>query len=171
MAFSRLIDAIESGTGKFDNTKKYYINNTSEEDIIVTWGAKQPEAKGAGSYLIKAGEMGGPYEQFLAYHIVKELVSREMQRDGKSKFFGSAEMRAPYEDKYLQEAGPDAEDALTASIREQERAKLLAELDTQPISAEGYTSSETRRQLIEEKEQKKRGRPKKAVEFEGANKD
>lgn len=170
MAFSKLIEDIENGTGKYDLNKSYYINNTTEEDIEVVWGAKEPEARGAGAYLIKAGEMGGPYPQFLAYHIVKALVSREMQRDGKARFFGTAEMRAPYEDKYLKEAGPDAEDALTASIREQERAKLIEEMRSQPIvDSSGITSSETRRQIFEE-QKRKPGRPRKnTTEFEGAN--
>lgn len=162
MAFSRLIDRIEEGSGKFDNDKKYFINNASQEDIIVKWGDKEPEARGAGTYLIKAGEMGGPYPQFLAYHIVKALVSREMQRDGKAKFFGSAEMRAPYEDKYLKEADAGVEDTLTAQIRAQEREKLLAEFKSEPIASEGITSSETRRKAHKKTEE--------VEEFKGANK-
>lgn len=152
MAFSRLIDVIETGTGKFDLNKTYFINNTTNEDIEVKWGAKEPEARGSGTYLIKAGEMGGPYPQFLAYHIVKALVSREMQKDGKSKFFGSAEMRAPYEDKYLKEVAEGTEDPYTAKIREQEREKLMAEMKTEPIvDSVGVTSSETRRKALKKK--------------------
>lgn len=163
MAFSRLISKIEEGTGKFDLEKSYFINNSTDEDIIVTWALKEPEARGSGTYVIKAGDKGGPYPQFLAYHIVKALVSREMQKDGKSKFFGSAEMRAPYEDKYLMEIEvTDGEDPLTASIRAQEREKLLEEMKTQPISAEGYTSSETRR--------KAHGKKSPEEEYAGANK-
>lgn len=164
MAFSRLIDKIEEGSGKFDLDKSYFINNTTDEDIEVKWGAMEPEARGAGTYIIKSGEKGGPYPQFLAYHIVKALVSREMMKDGKSKFFGSAEMRAPYEDKYLMEIeAVDGEDPLTSSIRAQERAKLLEELKTQPISAEGYTSSETRRKALKKKSPDE--------EFAGANRE
>lgn len=163
MAFSNLIEQIENGTGKFNNDKQYLINNSTNEDIIVTWGAKEPEARGAGTYTIKAGEIGGPYPQFLAYHIVKELVSREMQKDGKSKFFGSATMRAPYEDKYLKEIEEGAEDPRLAAIREQERAKLLEEMKSQPISEEGATSSETRRKALGKKGASDN-------EFEGANK-
>lgn len=162
MAFSRLIDAIELGTGKFDNDKSYFINNSSNEDIIVTWALKEPEARGHGTYEIRAGEKGGPYPQFLAYHIVKALVSREMQKDGKSKFFGSAEMRAPYEDKYLIEIEKGGgEDPYTASIREQERSKLLAEM-----RKEGTVQN-----TVDDKP--KRGRPKKeeTQEFEGANRE
>jgi len=171
MAFSNLIEAIEKGTGKFDLTKTYFISNSSPEDIVVSWGLREPEARGSGTYTIKAGEKGGPYPQFLAYHIVKALVSREMQREGKGKFFGSAEMRAPYEQKYLIEIAPgqEGENELIRQIREEERAKVLAELKTQPISSEGYTSSETRRQILED-EKPRRGRPRKeGSEFEGAN--
>lgn len=170
MAFSNLIEAIEKGTGKFDLSKTYFIDNSSGEDLVVSWGLKEPEARGSGTYTIRSGEKGGPYPQFLAYHIVKALVSREMQKDGKGKFFGSAEMRAPYEKKYLIEiaAGDEGENPLIKAIREEERAKLLAEMKTQPIAGEGYTSSESRREIIEE--EKKRGRPKKDTkEFEGAN--
>lgn len=172
MAFSNLIEQIEQGTGKFDLDKQYFINNASDQDIEVKWAAKEPTARGHGTYLIKAGEKGGPYPQFLAYHIVKALVSREMQREGKAKFFGSAEMRAPYENKFLQEIEGNVEDAVTASIREQERAKLLVEMGQSPIAAEGVTSSETRRQAIEqEKEASAKKGKKSGKEFAGANQD
>ncbi len=115
------------------------------------WGKNEPEARGSGKYLIKAGEMGGPYPQFLAYHIVKALVNREMQRDGKSRFFGSAEFRMPYEQKFLKEAEPGTEDAVTAKIRAEERARLMQELNSNPIAADGYTSSETRRKALKKK--------------------
>lgn len=151
MAFSNLIEQIEKGTGKFDLNRQYLINNTTEEDIEVKWGSKEPEARGAGTYLIKAGEMGGPYPQFLAYHIVKALVSREMIKEGKAKFFGSAEMRAPYEEKFLKEINESMEDPFTAKIREQEREKILAEMKPEPKSKK----EEVR---LEEKE-----------EFKGAN--
>lgn len=151
MAFSNLIEQIEQGTGKFDLDKQYFINNATDQDIEVKWAAKEPTARGHGTYLIKAGEKGGPYPQFLAYHIIKALVSREMQREGKARFFGSAEMRAPYEQKFLQEIHGNVEDALTASIREQERAKLLREMQINPIvDGVGVTSSETRRLAHEE---------------------
>lgn len=165
MALSRLIEAIELGSGKFDLNKTYFINNSSNEDIEVKWGAMEPEARGSGTYLIKAGEMGGPYPQFLAYHIVKALVSREMQRDGKAKFFGSAEMRAPYEDKYLKEVAEGTEDPFTSKIREQEREKILSEMKNEPIvDSIGTTSSETRRKALKKKSHTDE-------EFAGANKD
>lgn len=159
MAFSRLIDRIEEGTGKFDLNKQYFINNSTNEDIIVSWALAEPEARGSGTYKIKSGEKGGPYPQFLAYHILKALVSREMVKDGKDKFFGSAEMRAPYEDKFLQEiheADPDTE-----QIQAQERAILA----TQPVAEDGYTSSETRRKALN----KKSPTDEPEEEFEGAN--
>lgn len=164
MAFTDLVESIERGTGKFDLHKTYIINNPTDEDIIVKWGAMEPESRGSGTYTIKAGEKGGPYPQFLAYHIVKALVSREMMKEGKAKFFGSAVMRAPYEAKFLIEVENGGEDPFTATIREQERAKLLAEMKTEPISSEGYTSSETRRKAHGKKS------PTDTEEFAGANK-
>lgn len=163
MAFSNIIEAIETGSGKFSIDTSYLVNNATDTDIEVKWGAHEPEARGAGTYTIKAGETGGPYPEFLAYHIVKALVSREMQKDGKSKFFGSAEMRAPYEQKFLIEAAPGTEDEMTRRIREQEREKLLAEMKAQPISEAGYTSSETRRKAYKKHSH--------TDEFEGANKE
>lgn len=170
MAFSNLIRLIEEGTGRFDLEKTYFINNSTSEDIEVWWGKMEPEARGHGKYVIRAGEKGGPYPQFLAYHIVKALVSREMQRDGKSKFFGSAEMRAPYEEKYLIEItdGDQGENSLIAQIREEERAKLLRDMQTQPISSEGFTTSETRRRALESEKKRK---PRQQKEFDGANRD
>jgi hypothetical protein len=151
MALSFLIEDIEKGTGKFDLNKTYFINNPTNEDVIVTWGAKEPEARGSGTYRIKSGEKGGPYPQFLAYHIVKALVSREMQKDGKAKFFGSATHRAEYEKKFLIEIEGGEGDSFTASIREQERTKLLEEMKSQPISEGQVTSSETRRKALGKK--------------------
>lgn len=151
MALSRLIEAIERGSGKFDLSQQYWINNATNEDIEVKWGAKEPEARGSGTYYIKAGEKGGPYPEFLAYHIVKALVSREMMKDGKEKFFGSAEMRAPYEDMFLMPIPQDSEDPVLAKIREEERQKILTELKSQPISEAGITSSETRRKSLNKK--------------------
>lgn len=164
MAFSDLIDQIEQGSGKFSLDKTYFINNATDMDITVTWSIKEPEARGAGTYHIKAGEKGGPYPQFLAYHIVKELVNREMQREGKAQFFASAIHRSPYEKKFLIEIeGDGTEDPFTAQIREQERRKILEEMKSSPISDAGYTSSESRR-----KAHKKKGID---DEFEGANRE
>lgn len=164
MAFSHLTEFIEQ-TGVFDNKKLYYINNASKEDITVKWGAKDPDARGAGTYTIRSGERGGPYPQFLAFHIVKSLVSREMLRDGKDKFFGSAEFRAPYEDKFLIEVeGESTEDPIIAEIRSQEREKLRKELADKPLADGATTTSETRRRAL------KRSSPtEEPKEFAGAN--
>lgn len=147
MAYSNFIEGVEKGSGMFDINKKYFINNSTDEDIEVRWGAKEPTARGAGTYLIKSGEVGGPYEEFLAYHITRALVSREMQKDGKQKFFGSGEMRAPYEKRFMipvEEYAPKEEHKSeeTEEIKEQTVAQTIA---------------------------KKRGRPRK--EYEGANID
>lgn len=154
MAFSHL-----DKEGMYNNDKSYFVNNATNEDIEVVWAIKEPQARGSGKYLIKSGEKGGPYPEFLAYHIVRALVSREMQRDGKIQFMGSAEFRAPYEEKYLQDAPEGSEDALSARIREEERAKLLAQMQITPIAEGSITSSETRR---------KAGRPRKEEKEEYA---
>lgn len=151
MAFSQLLDEIEKGTGKYDTTKQYFINNSTNEDIIVKWAEKEPEARGSGTYFIKAGEMGGPYPQFLAYHIVKVLVNREMQKDNKMNLFLSAIHRKPYEDKFLREVVAGEESPLTKKIRDEERAKLLDEMKKEPISDGPITSSETRRKALGKK--------------------
>lgn len=160
---SNLIEDIQRGSGKYDLDKKYFVNNASDEDIEVSWGAKEPEAKGAGKYLIKAGEMGGPYPQFLAYHIVKVLVNREMQKNKQGHLFASAQHRAPFEQKFLKEAEGTGEDSVLKEIREQERRKLMEELKKEPISEGPYTSSETRRKAF--------GKASHTDEFKGANKD
>lgn len=158
MAFSKLIDDIEHGEGVFDPSKRYIINNSTQEDIEVSWAAKEVQAPGHGRYLIKAGEMGGPYNQFLAYHILKHLVNREMQREGKATFIGSPMAREPYEKRFLQEVkeGEQVEDPIRARIREEERTKLMASMvginTEQAISDGGITTSETRRKNIEKKE-------------------
>lgn len=152
MAFSSLIEDIETGQGKFDLKRNYYVNNSTEDDIVVSWASNQPEERGSGTYLIKSGEVGGPYPQFLAYHIVKKLVNREMQRDGKIAYFASALHRKPYEEKFLQEV---------------EQPSPLANQETR-YSSEEVSSVPAPLQVQEHPKQ--RGRPRKQVkEFEGAN--
>lgn len=166
MAFSNLIEKIEQGTGKFSVTKQYFINNSTDEDIIVKWAEQEPEAKGHGVYKIRAGEKGGPYPEFLAYHILKHLINRQMQKDGKEKFFGSAVMREPYEKKFLVEIDQKEgeENPIIASIREEERAKLIEEMKSKPIASEGFTTSETRQKALNKKSHTNE------TEFEGAKK-
>lgn len=165
MAFSRLLDDIETKEGVFDPDKKYYITNTTDEDIEITWAAGEPRAQGHGKYKIKVGEVGGPYPQFIAYHILRHLVNREMQKDGKTKLFGSASHRRPYEDRFLKEVveeggHPTGEDPLRAKIREEERMKLMADMvginPTQAISEGTVTTSETRRKAIEREQQSRK---------------
>lgn len=157
MVFSYLLEEIEKGTGKFDVNRQFIINNATDEDIEVTWSLKQPEEKGAGTYKIRAGESGGPYPHFLAYHIVRALVSREMQKKGETRLFASAVHRRKYEEKYLQEVTPKQE----AQIDEKESA--LAERIRREVLAS-----------LKKADAPKRGRPKKSNdepegEFVGAN--
>lgn len=153
MAYSQLLEDIALASGKFDKEKKYFINNWTSEDITVKWGAMQPDADGAGTYTIKAGELGGPYPQFLAYHICKHLVNRELINAGKVGSIANANVRIPLEEKTLRQVINGEEDPRVAAIRETERAKLMAEIGEKDDS--------------ESKIEKKRGRPKK--EFAGAN--
>ncbi len=159
MAYSSLIDDIEKSTGKYSKDKKYYINNWSNEDITVKWGAHQPEAEGSGTYTIKSGELGGPYPQFIAYHITRHLVNREIIKSGKNGSIGNVNVRTPLELKTLREVVEGEEDPRISIIREQERAKLVdkskKDAPTQDVSHEIDLPK------------KKVGRPRK--EFEGAN--
>lgn len=161
MIDTNLYREIEETTGKYDKAKRFFVNNWTDEDFTGSWATATPDDPSSGVYTIKAGETGGPYPQHVAYHLTTHLVNREMQKAGKTGVIGNRFERAPFEEKTLQ-AIADGE-TVEHAIREQERAKIIAEMESQPIAEGGITTSETRR--------KTRGRPKKVVEFEGANTD
>lgn len=163
MAYSHLTEAIERSTGKFSK-QQYFVSNPTKEDITIGWALREPEAPMSGSYTIKSGDFGGPYPQFLAYHIVKHLTNREIINDGKEATIANPNVRDEYESKYLKPVVEGEEDPRVTLIREEERHRLEEEIKVAAGADAGITSSETKRELIEEK---KAAKAKK--EFEGAN--
>jgi hypothetical protein len=134
--------------GVYDKTKRYIINNWSEEDFTQHFGAESAyngdkviTTQPAYDLTIKSGEMR-ELGQFEAYIFTSNFVTREMYKDAK-KFvgklresaemaIGNRELRKPYEDKTIQEieAGKATPfmDKLRAEIRQEEVAKLAKEI-------------------------------------------
>ena len=140
MAQSKLIEDIVNTTGKFDPKKQYAFTNWDSEDFTFKWAGEE--------YVIPTGDIA-VYPQYLAYHACKHFVNKIMTREGKDVQLMNSLQRDVYEQKTLKEIAPGAENAYTASIREQEREKLLKEYGMSDAEM-GVTSSETRRLAIEE---------------------
>lgn len=141
MAQSHLIEAIEKGTGKFDNKRQYAFTNWSDKDFTFKWAGED--------YHVKAGEMS-VYPQYLAYHACKHFVSQQMIAAGQEVMYLNASARAEYENKTIQEIAPGEENPIVATIREQERMKLIAEMGLDSAADAAVTNSETRREMIEQ---------------------
>jgi hypothetical protein len=146
MSTSKLVDRIEQGEGTFSETKQYAFNNwyipngkTEGVDFTFKWDGK--------TFIVKAGEIA-VYPEYLAAHAAKHYVTWIMLQEGKDVMFLNSEARDEYEAKTIKEIEAGGEDPYVASIREQERAKLLNQYGFQGVDA-GITSSETRREAYE----------------------
>lgn len=139
MAHSYLIEAITKTTGKFDPKKQYAFNNWTAEDFTFKWGGEEQT--------VLAGEIA-VYPQYLAYHACKHFVNKILISEGKEVQVMNPVVRKVYEDKTLTEIASGAENPYVASIREQEREKLIKEFGLSG-SDSGVTSSETIREAHE----------------------
>lgn len=139
MSQSYLIEEITKGSGKFDPKKQYAFTNWQSWDFQFKWGGED--------YEIKSGEVA-VYPQYLAYHAVKHYVNKVMLSEGKEVQLMNPVVRKEYEDKTIREVSANEENPYIASIREQEREKILKEMGMSGADV-GVTSSETRREAIE----------------------
>ncbi len=140
MSQSYLIEEITKGTGKFDPKKQYAFTNWQSWDFTFKWAGED--------FTIRAGEVA-VYPQYLAYHAAKHYVNKIMLDAGKEVQLMNPVVRKEYEDKTLKEIASGQENPYVASIREQERAKLLKEMGMAGADV-GVTSSETLRLAHEE---------------------
>jgi hypothetical protein len=139
MSQSYLIEEITKGTGKFDPKKQFAFTNWTDKDFTFRWAGEE--------FIVKAGEVG-VYPQYLAYHAAKHFVNQIMIEAGKEVQLMNPVARKEYEDKTLKEISAGEENPYVASIREQERAKLLKEMGMSGADV-GVTSSETLREAHE----------------------
>jgi len=127
--------------GVYDKTKRYIVNNWSDEDFVQSFGS---EVAYNGDKMIEvtpARELG----QFEAYTITKHFVNREMLKDAAKlkerqlveraeMGINNAELRKPYENKTISEieagkATPFME-KMREEIRQEELAKINKGLDS-----------------------------------------
>lgn len=139
MSQSYLIEEITQGTGKFDPKKQYAFTNWKDWNFQFKWGGEE--------YEIKSGEVA-VYPQYLAYHACKHFVNKIMIAEGKEVQLMNPIVRKEYEDKTIRQIAEGEENPYVASIREQEREKLLKEMGMTGADV-GVTSSESRREAIE----------------------
>jgi hypothetical protein len=139
MSQSYLVEEITKGTGKFDPKKQYAFTNWQTLDFTFKWAGEE--------FTVAAGEVA-VYPQYLAYHAAKHFVNKIMIDAGKEVQLMNPVVRKEYEEKTLREVSANEENPYVASIREQERAKLLKEMGMAGADV-GVTSSETLREAHE----------------------
>lgn len=166
--------------GLFDPKRNFAVTNWSDEDITVNWRDPGPDGTGDNFYTLHAGEVK-TYPMYLAYHITREFVDREMGRDATKvpnnpdgsyskqrerleMAVGNREARKPYEDKTMQEVIPGQESPEITRMRAEIRKKLIAdgELSSQMNNnPDGSEKVEPQQEFATVP--KKAGRPKKVA--------
>jgi len=99
----------------FDNSRKFIFSNWTDEDFDCVWAGE--------TISVKKGETK-EYEMFLAYHLCKHLVDREMNKDGHSAFTSVEEKRTPYEEKTIAELHIGTDSPALATLKEQIRKEV-----------------------------------------------
>lgn len=99
----------------FDNERRFVFSNWTSEDFTGRWDNVD--------YLVPAGTTK-EFPMYLAFHLTKHLVDREMNRDKKSSLAGIDEERKPYEDKTMVEITLGTDSPALAALKEQIRAEV-----------------------------------------------
>lgn len=100
----------------FNNERRFIFTNNSVEDFIGMWGGIE--------YLIKKGE-SKEFPMYLAYHLCKHFVDREITRAGRSSLLGVEEVRKEYEDKTIAEITGSTESPALANLKEEIRKEVI----------------------------------------------
>lgn len=100
----------------YNNDRKFIFSNWTEEDFTGQWAGV--------SYTVLKGETK-EFPMYLAYHLTKHLVDREMNRAGKSHLLGVEEERAIFETKTVSEIGEGTDSPALASLKEKIREEVL----------------------------------------------
>jgi hypothetical protein len=127
----------------FNNERRYIFSNWSSEDFMGQWGGTE--------YLIEKGKTK-EFPMYLAYHLTKHFVDREMSKSGKSSLLGVDEARKEYEDKTMAEIVAGVDSPALATLKEEIRKEVV----------EIETKKKGKKVVKEVKEE--------VAEFEGANK-
>jgi len=135
--------------GVYDPKKMFAVTNWSEEDFTINW----KDDTGDNVYNLKAGDVR-VYPQYLAYHITKNFVDREMykiaekeqdprNRERLGMAVSNKELRKPYEDKTLKEVKAGEESPEVSAMRAKIRAEIEAENSMKTISNEIHPAPKT----------------------------
>ena len=127
----------------FNNERRFIFSNWSSEDFIGQWGGIE--------YPVKKGETK-EFPMYLAYHLTKHFVDREMSKSGKSSLLGVDEARKEYEDKTMAEIVAGVDSPALATLKEEIRKEVV----------EIEVKKKGKKVVKEVKEE--------VAEFEGANK-
>ena len=126
----------------FNNERRFIFSNWSSEDFMGKWGGVE--------YLITKGETK-EFPMYLAYHLTKHFVDREMAKANKSALIGVDDARIPFEEKTMAE--------ITGNVDSPALANLKAEIKKEVIEIETKKKVKKVKEVVEE-----------VNEFEGANK-
>lgn len=99
----------------FNNERRYIFSNWSNEDFTGLWEGKE--------HKIKAGEVK-EFPMYLAFHLCKHFVDREMNKSGKSNFMGDDGARKEYEEKTITEITGSTESPALAALKAQIKEEL-----------------------------------------------
>jgi hypothetical protein len=110
---------------KFDNERRFIFNNWTNEDFIGLWDSVKTE--------IKAGAII-ELPMYKAFFWTKHLVDREMNKAGKVATDEVA--RTEMEDRTCTEIGAGVDSPVIASMKEQLRKELEAEMKAKEVVQE-----------------------------------
>jgi hypothetical protein len=102
----------------FNNDRRFLVSNWSKEDFIGMWASV--------TYTIKAGETK-EFPMYLAYHLTKHFVDREMNRNGCSSLLGVDEARKAYEEKTIVELAAGATSPALQALKDEIRKEIEKE--------------------------------------------
>lgn len=116
----------------FDNERRFIFTNWTTEDFTGMWEGN--------ATLVKAGATI-ELPMYKAYIFCKHLVDREMNRDGRETQIGIDEARLVYEAKTIAEITGGTDSPALATLKEQIRAEVEAELTAKEAPIEEASSA------------------------------
>lgn len=117
---------------KFDEFRQYLVSNWTSADFTYVWGKREQT--------LKAGATTSAPE-YLALHITRHLVNREMIKDGRMAKLHDPLAREEYEAKTISLLGDINESQIVKSLRDKIRAEMEQDMKPAPIM-EGASSNE-----------------------------
>ena len=123
----------------FNNDKQYIVTNWSKEDFTATWAGQ--------AHTIKTGE-SRQFPEYLAFHLTKHFVDREMTKDGKERLTGVEEARKEYEDKTMGELSEGMDSPAIQLLKE----RIRQEIEGDKVDEDGDPRTKNKKKPAKKKE-------------------